>query len=91
MLLRQSSSSLYARFRWLKKAMNGESEILPVAREYCRVFNDNKDKDWNIANLFVYDKYSIKKSLLKAFYPHRWRSSISSEITLRLLMLLGKI
>ncbi|SEK46073.1 Glycosyltransferase involved in cell wall bisynthesis [Pseudobutyrivibrio ruminis] len=87
----QSSSSLYARFRWLKGAMKGKSEILPVAKEYCRVFADNRDKDWYIANLFVSDRYSITKSLKKALYPHRWRSSISSEIVLRTLMLIGKV
>ncbi|MBE5912901.1 MAG: glycosyltransferase [Pseudobutyrivibrio ruminis] len=87
----QSSSSLYARFRWLRGALCNESEILPVAREYCRVFKDERDEDYNIAALFVFDKYSLKKSLKKAFYPHRWRSSISSEIIIRCLMLIGKI
>ena len=87
----QSSSSLYARFRWLKGALHNESEILPVAREYCRLFRDIDDEDFRIASWFVFDKYDFKKSFRKAFYRHRWRSSLSSEIIVRGLMLIGKI
>ncbi len=87
----QSSFSLYARFRWLKGAWQSKSEILPVARAYCETFVANKDDDYNIAQLFVFDNYDIKKSFKKAFYPRRWRSKVSSEIVLRILMLLGKI
>lgn len=87
-----SEGTMKNRLKWLRGAFKGDSEILPSARECERVFGERMNtKDRRILNWFVYDRYHLTKSLKKAFYPRRWRPGISSEIVLRLLMLLGKV
>lgn len=87
-----SGMNLSSRFKWLWRTLHSESEIVSCTREFKRVFGDQgKKPDMDIINLFVSDHYSIKKSLKKAFYPARWRASITSEAVVRMLMLLGKI
>lgn len=87
-----SSSKMKSRLQWLRGALKGGSEILPSARECFRVFGGQmKERDRKVLEWFVYEKYDWKKSLKKAFYPRRWRPSASSELVVRLLMLLGKI
>ena len=88
-----SGGGLKGKIKWFKNVLtNKDSDINNVAKEYVRVFGHiTPKKDLDIVNLFVNDHYSLKKSLKKAFYPKRWRASISSEISIRILMLLGKI
>lgn len=87
-----SGNSMKARIRWLKGALKGGSEILPVAKEFDRVFGKGKtEKDYKIIRWFCCEKYNLRKSLCKCFYPHRWRSSLSSELVLRFLMLIGRV
>ena len=89
-----SGGGLKGKLKWFKSTLkNKNSDINCVSKEFVRVFSQQAvQKDLNLANLFVLDKkYSLKKSLKKAFYPGRWRANISSEISIRILMLLGKI
>lgn len=87
-----SSSSLIARFKWLKKAFAGNSEIASISKRFLYTFGEELTKrDRRILSLFVSNKYSFGKSLMKAIYPKRWRRSLASEMVLRGLMLLGKI
>ena len=87
-----SSHIFTNRFGWLKKAWKGNSEIRSCTKEFERVFgSNNTDKDYKINRWFCFDRYDFLKSMKKAFYWHRWRPSLSSEIVIRGLMLMGKI
>lgn len=87
-----SGGSMKNRIKWLKGALKGGSDILPSARECYRIFGkDMEEKDRRVLSWFVYDRYSLPKSLCKAFYPKRWRPSLSSELVMRFLMITGKI
>lgn len=88
-----SVMTLGNRFRWLKQTfLTGNSSIKSSAKEYERLFGSvMQDRDARIAHWFTHDSYHLADSLKKAFYPGRWRPSISSEIVLRFLMLTGKI
>ncbi len=87
-----SIGSFSARWRWFKKALKGNAEIETTTRAFMNVFgNEMKVKDKKVLSWFVGDSYSLKKALLKTFYHERWRPSISSELVMRFLMLIGKI
>lgn len=89
-----SGSSMKARLRWLKGALKGDSEILPAAREFLRVFGDAAeitDADFKILSWFCSERYSFIYALKKCLYHKRWRTSFSSELVVRFLMLIGKI
>lgn len=88
-----SGGGLAGKLKWFKNTFaNKNSDINNVAKEYVRVFADITPKeDLELVKLFVLDKYSLRKSLKKAFYPRRWRSSLSSELSIRILMLCGRI
>ncbi|MCD7824539.1 MAG: glycosyltransferase [Clostridiaceae bacterium] len=78
--------------KWFRGAWHGDSEILPSARELMRVFGkEMKPRDRAVLKWFVYDRYSLVKSIKKAFYPHRWRPGLVSECCIRFLMLFGRI
>lgn len=80
------------RVSWFVKTLSGESDIKSTAKEFVKTFGQGvEDSDYKIARWFIHDKYCFKDMLKKVFYPRRWRQSISSEIALRILMLLGKI
>jgi glycosyltransferase involved in cell wall biosynthesis len=88
-----SGGGLKGKLKWFKNTLqNKDSDINNVAREYVKTFESVTDKeDLKLVGLFVNDKYSLIKALKKTFYPKRWRALWSSEISIRLLMLLGKI
>lgn len=87
----QSSPAMTARVRWFFKALKKEPEIRNLAREYMVCFRqDMEEEDRDLLDLFA-PPYRIGKNLQKACFPVRWRSSLSSEIALRLLMLLGRL
>ena len=87
-----SGMDIVNRIKWLGRALKGNSEILSITGEFERVFADDMDiNDLNILRLFVSEKYSLIKAIKKAFYSKRWRTSLSSECVVRLLMLVGKI
>ena len=87
-----SSSNLSTRVKWFWKALKGNAEIRNVTAMFLQVFGDEiKKSDKRVLEWFVSEHYSLKKSVCKAFYGHRWRSSLSSEIVVRFLMLIGRI
>lgn len=87
-----SGGDMKSRIRWFCNALGGENEILPTIREFYRVFaNEMKEEDRKRAEWFVYEHYDFLKAIKKAFYYKRWRPSLSSEIVIRLLMLIGKL
>ena len=87
-----SVHSMSARVKWFKNAWKGNAEISSCAKEFERVFGQYiDDAECKINRWFCIDKYDFLKSLKKAFYYHRWRPIMSSEIVVRFLMLCGKI
>ncbi len=88
-----SGGGMKGKIKWFKNVlMNKNSDINNVAKEYIRVFGSRTNKkDLDLVKLFDIDHYSLVKSLKKAFYPQRWRSNVISEISIRLLMLMGRI
>lgn len=87
-----SENNLHNRFAWFLRALKGNSEIPYITKEFYKTFYCNmKIEDRRILALFVNDRYSFINSLTKALYPRRWRTSMASEIVVRLLMIIGKI
>ncbi|MCC8049866.1 MAG: glycosyltransferase [Clostridiales bacterium] len=79
------------RVRWALSAFqNGSDEIRSCAKEYVLLFGSDADKETEYASWFA-EKSNLKTRLKKAFYPGRWRSSFSSDLMLRFLMLSGRI
>lgn len=83
------------RIKWMKKTLfSGSSDIRSCAMEFLEVFGENSESNNNevcYAKWFAKEGCSFKYSLKKAFYPGRWRTCLSSEIVIRILMLFGRI
>lgn len=87
-----SENNLKNRVKWVGRALRGDSEIPFITKEFKSVFQDEMSKEsLQVLDLFVESRYSLLKSLKKAVYPRRWRTSLTSEIVVRILMLIGKI
>ena len=77
---------------WFLDSLREESAIHKRAEECEKVFGSKLSCDnQNILQLFTYKRYHLGKALRKCFYPKRWRPVFSSEIAMRILMLIGKI
>lgn len=88
----QSGMSLKKRFSWMIQVLKGNSDIKNTACEFYRVYkNELEEEKKEMIRWFLLEKYNLAKAVKKAFYPKRWRQSISSEIVMRALMLIGKI
>ena len=84
--------NMKTRLQWLKKTFAEESELHKRAMEFKRCFGKKlEDKDRKMIALFSRESYNIRYALKKCFYPRRWRPVLSSEIVMRMLMLVGKI
>lgn len=80
------------RIKWFFQTLREESEIHKRALEYKRCFyNDLTNENQKILNLFATEHYSLVKSLKKAFSSNKWRDTTSSDVVMRILMILGKI
>lgn len=87
-----SSNALQSRIRWFIGALKGKSEIGNITNQFMETFGkEMNQKNRKILNWFVFERYSFIKSLKKCFYIKRWRTSFASELTVRFLMLVGKI
>ena len=88
-----SGGNLSSKIKWFFDTMkNGSSDIKGCAQEFVRLFGDSLiTDDEKMVNLFANEKYNVVDAVKKAFYPKRWRASISSEVSIRILMLLGKV
>lgn len=93
--LKQSMSGgdLPSKIKWFIKTMKtGSSDIKGCAREFTRLYGNTLDgPDEKIVYEFAKENYSLSGALKKAFYPKRWRASLSSELSIRILMLIGKV
>ena len=80
------------KIKWALSMLKNDGDVKDRNIEYYRVYKKNLPSEKaKIASLFGGWKYSLRKSLIKAFYPKRWRPNISSEIVMRCLMLIGKV
>lgn len=87
-----SGMSLNNRLDWFKSTLKGDSDIKSTAKEFVRIFGDERDDpNMRVVRWFTHDKYSFIDTMKKVFYPKRWRSTLSSELSIRFLMLIGKI
>lgn len=86
----ESSLDLKSRIRWFMKALSGGSEIPAVTEYFMRRHGRKLDrKDYRVLSLFITRTFTAR--VTKALYPKRWRSSLASEVALRLLMMAGKV
>lgn len=82
--------TLPRQIKWFARSLREESDIRRRMREYEACYAgclSSRKRD--ILSLFTEDKPGHR--LLKAFYPRRWRPDLPSEISMRLLMLFGRI
>lgn len=84
--------NLSTRIKWLIRSLKEESDIHKRTVEFNRCFGDRlRSRDKRVLDMFTGGKYNLIYALRKCFYPKRWRPVISSEIVVRLLMLIGRI
>lgn len=87
-----SEGNLKNKIRWFQKAWKGNAEISNITTEFQRVFGDVMNRrDKEILSWFAEDNNQVQNSFRKCFYRKRWRSGLVSEVTVRFLMLFGKI
>lgn len=71
---------------------NGFKNINRILTEFFEVFGDElPEKRREELELFLPQKYSVRKVVKKIFYPYRLRYSITDEVMLRIMFLLGKV
>ncbi|MCR5700803.1 MAG: glycosyltransferase [Lachnospiraceae bacterium] len=84
--------NMLTRVKWLCTSLKEESDIHKRVCEFERCFGDKlKENDKNVLKRFCGVRYNLFAALWKCFYPRRWRPMLSSEIVIRLLMLVGRI
>ena len=84
--------NMLTRIKWLCASLKEESDIKKRAMEFDRCFGSKlRRKDKAVLDMFSNKHYNLIKALRKSFYPARWRPIISSEIVVRMLMLIGRI
>lgn len=84
--------TLGRRFAWFFTSLREESEIRCRMMEFKRLFYTQLSaKNQRYLDWFTNEHYHLLHAVRKCFYPKRWRPVLSSEISMRLLMLLGKI
>ncbi len=87
-----SASSFSKRVKWAVKSMKNESDVRDRNIEFSKNYKSSlHEKDAKLLSLFDRKGYSFGASIKKAFYPKRWRPSLSSELVMRWLMLGGKV
>lgn len=78
--------------QWAIKTLKEDGDVVERNREFYRIYGDKLPlKTAKIAKLFGDEKFSIDQRLKKVFWCRRWRPSLSSEIVMRVLMLLGRV
>lgn len=87
-----SSMKLRNRMKWFWHMFIYESATKNTLCEFEQVFGKQLSREKReLLCCFTHDRYSLKDSIKKAFFPKRWRPLLSSEMAVRFLMLLGKI
>lgn len=84
--------TLGRRIAWFFDTLKKESEIHCRMLEFERLFKPQlSPQNQRILNWFTDRRYHLVHAVVKCFYPKRWRPVMGSEISMRILMLLGKI
>ena len=80
------------RVKWAISMLQGDGDVKERNQEFFKVYKEKLSPEkYALAELFGTPGYSLKRSLKKAFYPKRWRPSVSSECVMRFLMLTGRV
>lgn len=84
--------SFSRRIRWFLETMKDEGDVKERNIEFSRCFYAALPREnQKLLDLFNKEKYSFVLAVQKSFYPARWRPSMSSELAMRILMLIGKV
>lgn len=84
--------SFAKKINWFLANFSKTSDIYLRAKEFERVFaSDLSPENMKVLSLFIEKHYDLTAALKKAFSFKRWRPDLASEISIRLLMLFGKI
>lgn len=84
--------SLSRRIQWFLEMLKNEGDVKERNIEFSRCFYNRLPKEKRrLMNLFNRETYSFRLALQKALYPGRWRPSLSSELAMRILMMVGKV
>ena len=84
--------NMKTRIKWLKDCFVNESGIHLRAIEFKRCFGELLSAmDAEMLDIFAFSHYNFIYAIKKCFYLKRWRPMLSSEIMMRLLMLIGKV
>jgi glycosyltransferase involved in cell wall biosynthesis len=87
-----SKQTLTKRVKWALRTLFSSSEVQIRNREFAKVFFNILSADQiKLIALFVNSQYNLANNIKKALYPKRWRPNISSELAMRLLMIIGRI
>lgn len=84
--------TLMSRMRWVRRMLTQESDIKKRMQEFEHIFGEclsEKNKKW--VKRFAKETYSFSGAVYKCFYPKRFRPVVSSELVLRMLMLIGRV
>lgn len=84
--------NMKTRLQWLIQVLREDSDIKKRAEEFFRCFAEKlSNEKKQMLERFSRRGYHPADAFWKAFYPKRWRPVLSSELVVRMLMLIGKI
>lgn len=87
-----SYSSPRKQVQWFLTTLGKESNLRIRNREfYEKLGGELPPKNRKLADKFGGEHLTVSTQLWKVFYPRRWRPSVLSEISMRVLMLFGRI
>ncbi|MBR1866846.1 MAG: glycosyltransferase [Lachnospiraceae bacterium] len=84
--------NMRTRWSWLWNNMTAETDLRRRNREFKRCFYDELSiENRKILDLFTPERYNLLGAVKKCFSTQRWRPLWTSELVVRLLMLIGRI
>lgn len=82
-------------FKWRVKNFFIENSLKEIKKQWIDYKNFYYDKlskkDQKLINLFAREKYNLFVALKKTFYPKRFRRKLIDELSVRFLLLIGKL
>ena len=82
--------TLPRQWKWFLGSLRKESDIRRRMKELERCCSGSLTPEKRKI-LWLFTQDTLKHRLVKAFYPRRWRPDLVSELSMRLLMILGRI
>lgn len=80
------------RIRWFLGTLYSQGDVKARNIEFSKCFyNQLSEENKKLLNLFNKHQYSFINAIRKSFYPKRWRPSVSSELVMRFLMMIGRV